>query len=223
MQASRTIFRLLGLLIPIRRKFDLSANVRPVRLMPGVKRPLADSQPSDIDMLIVRENTEGEYSSTGGVLDEGTDNERAVQESVFTRKGADRILRYAFEAALKRRGSVTSATKSNGIAVTMPYWDGRFAAIGSEYQDIAVSHRHPDGTVCPRSATVRRGWRLQSFRRHPFGPGSGVCRDYRDRAFGGTSIRSECFLRYSNRCMARRRISSAARLRTRLARYRQVQ
>ena len=132
------------LLIPIRRKFDLYANVRPVRLMPGVKSPLADRQPSDIDMLIVRENTEGEYSSTGGVLDEGTDSERAVQESVFTRKGVDRILRYAFEAALKRRGSVTSATKSNGIAVTMPYWDSRFAAIGSEYPGVRTSQYHID-------------------------------------------------------------------------------
>src|SRR6188472_1927320 len=114
---------LWGLLIPIRREFDQYANVRPVRLMPGVKSPLAGRGPSDIDMLIVRENTEGEYSTVGGLLDEGTENESAVQSSIFTRKGVDRILRYAFEAASRRRGLVTSATKSNGIAITMPYWD----------------------------------------------------------------------------------------------------
>lgn len=135
---------LWGLLIPIRRQFDQYANVRPVRLMPGVKSPLADRNPSDIDMLIVRENTEGEYSSTGGVLDERKDTERAVQESVFTRKGTDRILRYAFEAAAKRRGSVTSATKSNGIAVTMPYWDRRFAAIAQEFPNIKTAQYHID-------------------------------------------------------------------------------
>ncbi len=135
---------LWGLLIPIRREFDLYANVRPVRLMPGVKSPLADRKPADIDMLIVRENTEGEYSSTGGVLDEGTSRERAVQESVFTRKGVDRILRYAFEAAKKRRGSVTSATKSNGIAITMPYWDSRFAAMAGEYPDVKTAQYHID-------------------------------------------------------------------------------
>jgi tartrate dehydrogenase/decarboxylase/D-malate dehydrogenase len=135
---------LWGLLIPIRREFDQYANVRPVRLMPGVKSPLANRTPSDIDMLIVRENTEGEYSSTGGVLDEGTDNERAVQESVFTRKGVDRILRYAFEAAEKRRSSVTSATKSNGIAVTMPYWDKRFAAMAKNFPTVRTAQYHID-------------------------------------------------------------------------------
>ena len=135
---------LWGLLIPIRRDFDQYANVRPVRLMPGVKSPLAGRKPSEIDMLIVRENTEGEYSSTGGMLDEGTDDERAVQESVFTRKGVDRILRYAFEAAEKRRGSVTSATKSNGIAVTMPYWDRRFAAMAKKFPKIKTAQYHID-------------------------------------------------------------------------------
>src|SRR6185437_3435574 len=126
---------LWGLLIPIRREFDQYANIRPVRLMPGVRSPLADRSPSDIDMLIVRENTEGEYSAIGGIKDEGEDNERAVQESVFTRKGVDRILRYAFEAAKLRRKHVTSATKSNGIAITMPYWDKRFAALAENYPD----------------------------------------------------------------------------------------
>jgi tartrate dehydrogenase/decarboxylase/D-malate dehydrogenase len=135
---------LWGLLIPIRREFDQYANVRPVKLMPGVRSPLADRTASDIDMLIVRENTEGEYSSAGGVYDEGQEGERAVQESVFTRKGVDRILRYAFEAAKQRRGHVSSATKSNGIAVTMPYWDKRFAAIGAEHPDIKTAQYHID-------------------------------------------------------------------------------
>lgn len=135
---------LWGLLIPIRRGFDQYANVRPVRLMPGVVSPLANRKPSDIDMLIVRENTEGEYSSVGGMRDEGTENERAVQESVFTRKGVDRILRYAFEAATRRRGHVTSATKSNGIAITMPYWDSRFAAMSREFSEVKTAQYHID-------------------------------------------------------------------------------
>ncbi|HEY6023388.1 MAG TPA: tartrate dehydrogenase [Pseudolabrys sp.] len=135
---------LWGLLIPIRRGFDQYANVRPVRLMPGVMSPLANRKPSDIDMLIVRENTEGEYSSIGEVKDRGTENERAVQESVFTRKGVDRILRYAFEAAARRRGHVTSATKSNGIAITMPYWDERFTAMSKEFPGVKTAQYHID-------------------------------------------------------------------------------
>lgn len=135
---------LWGLLIPIRREFNQYANVRPVKLMPGVKSPLAGRTSKDIDMLIVRENTEGEYSTVGGVYDEGKESERAVQESVFTRKGVDRILRYAFEAAKHRRGHVTSATKSNGIAITMPYWDSRFAAFTEEYPDIKTAQYHID-------------------------------------------------------------------------------
>jgi tartrate dehydrogenase/decarboxylase / D-malate dehydrogenase len=135
---------LWGLLIPIRREFNQYANVRPVKLMPGVRSPLAGRSSDDIDMLIVRENTEGEYSTVGGIRDEGTDDERAVQESVFSRKGVDRILRYAFEAAKRRRGHVSSATKSNGIAITMPYWDKRFAAIAGEYRDIKTAQYHID-------------------------------------------------------------------------------
>jgi tartrate dehydrogenase/decarboxylase/D-malate dehydrogenase len=135
---------LWGLLIPIRRGFDQYANVRPVRLMPGVASPLANRKPSDIDMLIVRENTEGEYSDIGGIKDEDTAQERAVQESVFTRKGVDRILRYAFQAAEHRRRHVTSATKSNGIAITMPYWDTRFAAVAAEHPTIITAQYHID-------------------------------------------------------------------------------
>jgi tartrate dehydrogenase/decarboxylase / D-malate dehydrogenase len=135
---------LWGLLIPIRRTFEQYANVRPVRLMPGVRSPLAGRGPKDIDFLIVRENTEGEYSSIGGRINEGGPDEYAYQESRFTRKGVDRILRYAFEAAGKRRKHLTSATKSNGIAVTMPYWDERFAAMSRNYPDIATAQYHID-------------------------------------------------------------------------------
>jgi len=135
---------LWGLLIPIRREFDQYANVRPVRLMPGVRSPLADREPADIDMLIIRENTEGEYSSVGGREHVGTPQERVVQHSIFTRKGVDRIQRYAFEAAHKRRKSVTSATKSNGIAITMPYWDERFAEMAKDYPDVTTAQFHID-------------------------------------------------------------------------------
>jgi tartrate dehydrogenase/decarboxylase / D-malate dehydrogenase len=135
---------LWGLLIPIRRTFEQYANVRPVRLMPGVRSPLSNRGPEDIDFLIVRENTEGEYSSVGGRMNEGTPDECAYQESRFTRKGVDRILRYAFEAAGKRRKHLTSATKSNGVAVTMPYWDERFASMSRNYPDIATSQYHID-------------------------------------------------------------------------------
>lgn len=135
---------LWGLLIPIRRQFDLYANIRPVRLMPGVSSPLAGRRPEDIDMLIVRENTEGEYSDVGRRESEGSDEERVIQESIFTRKGVDRILRYAFEAAKSRKGHVTSATKSNGIAITMPYWDERFALMGAAYPEVRADQYHID-------------------------------------------------------------------------------
>ncbi|MFT0859402.1 tartrate dehydrogenase [Ancylobacter sp. G4_0304] len=135
---------LWGLLIPIRREFDQYANVRPVRLMPGVRSPLADRGPADIDMLIIRENTEGEYSSVGGRENVGTPEERVVQHSIFTRKGVDRIQRYAFEAAIKRRKSLTSATKSNGIAITMPYWDECFAQMATNYPAVTTAQFHID-------------------------------------------------------------------------------
>src|SRR5271155_2906305 len=113
---------LWGLLIPIRRQFRQYVNLRPVRLMPGIRSPLADRKPGDIDFWIVRENNEGEYSSVGGRMFEGTDDEIVVQETIFTRRGVDRILRYAFELARTRpKKHVTSATKSNGIAITMPF------------------------------------------------------------------------------------------------------
>jgi tartrate dehydrogenase/decarboxylase / D-malate dehydrogenase len=136
---------LWGLLIPIRRVFQQYANVRPVRLMPGIPCPLAGRKPGEIDMIVVRENNEGEYSSIGGRLHEGTEYEMAMQESVFTRRGVDRILKYAFEMAKGRpRKHVTSATKSNGIAITMPFWDERFRAMAANYPDVKTDQYHID-------------------------------------------------------------------------------
>ncbi len=136
---------LWGLLIPIRREFQLYVNLRPVRLMPGVPSPLANRNPGDIDFWVVRENNEGEYSSLGGVMYGGTEREFATQLSVFSRKGCDRIMRFAFELASKRaKKHVTSATKSNGISITMPYWDERFKAISAEYPGVKTSQYHID-------------------------------------------------------------------------------
>jgi tartrate dehydrogenase/decarboxylase/D-malate dehydrogenase len=136
---------LWGLLIPIRRSFRQYANLRPVRLMPGVACPLRDRKPSDIDFWIVRENNEGEYSSVGGRIYEGTEDEIAVQQSIFTRRGVDRILKYAFELARSRpKKHLTSATKSNGITVTMPFWDERFKLMAAAYPDVRVDQYHID-------------------------------------------------------------------------------
>ncbi|TFF27242.1 tartrate dehydrogenase [Jiella endophytica] len=136
---------LWGSLIQFRREFDQYVNLRPARLMPGVKSPLAGRQPGDIDFYVVRENTEGEYSSIGGTMFPGTEREFVVQETVMTRTGVDRILRYAFELAMKRpRRRLTSATKSNGISITMPYWDSRFAEMTKAYPQIATDKYHID-------------------------------------------------------------------------------
>jgi tartrate dehydrogenase/decarboxylase/D-malate dehydrogenase len=136
---------LWGLLIPIRRAFDQYANVRPLKLFEGVTSPLANRGPGDIDMVIVRENSEGEYSEMGGRMYVGTEREMAVQESVFSKHGVDRIVRYAFELAMKReRKQVTSATKSNGIIHTMPFWDERFEAIEAEYPEVTTDKFHID-------------------------------------------------------------------------------
>ena len=136
---------LWGLLIPIRRGFDQYVNLRPCRLMPGVRTPLANRTEADIDFYVVRENTEGEYSSVGGRMFEGTEREFATQQSVFTRAGTDRVLRYAFELARARpKKHLTSATKSNGITVTMPYWDERFAAMGRQFPDVRTDQFHID-------------------------------------------------------------------------------
>lgn len=136
---------LWGSLLKFRRDFDQYVNLRPCRLMPGVKAPLANRQPGDIDFYVVRENTEGEYSSIGGTMFEGTDREIVVQETVMTRVGVDRILKFAYELAQKRpRKHLTSATKSNGIAITMPYWDSRVEAMSKHYPDIKVDKFHID-------------------------------------------------------------------------------
>ena len=136
---------LWNLLIPIRRQFQQYVNLRPVRLFEGVPCPLAGKKPGSIDFMIVRENNEGEYSEIGGRLYAGTDDEMAVQENLFTRRGVDRILRYAFELAKSRpRRRLTSATKSNGIIHTMPFWDERFRAMAKSYPDVATEQYHID-------------------------------------------------------------------------------
>jgi tartrate dehydrogenase/decarboxylase/D-malate dehydrogenase len=136
---------LWGLLIPIRREFQLYVNLRPVRLMPGIASPLANRKPGDIDFWVVRENNEGEYSSIGGRMYGGTEQEFVTQLTVFSRRGTDRIMRFAFELAKKRpRKHVTSATKSNGIAITMPYWDERFKLMAANYPEVKTSQYHID-------------------------------------------------------------------------------
>ncbi len=136
---------LWGLLIPIRREFQQYINLRPVRLFEGMQCPLAGKKPGDIDFYVVRENCEGEYSNIGGRLYEGTDQEVAMQQSIFTRKGVDRVLKYAFDLAKERdRKKLTSATKSNGIIHTMPYWDERVEAMAMNYPDIEVDKYHID-------------------------------------------------------------------------------
>ncbi|HEY3099333.1 MAG TPA: tartrate dehydrogenase [Methylomirabilota bacterium] len=136
---------LWGSLIKFRRDFDQYVNLRPCRLMPGMRTPLADRKPGDIDFFVVRENTEGEYSSVGGRMYEGTDREVVFQQSVFSRKGVDRILKFAFELAKKRpKKHLTSATKSNGISITMPYWDERVEAMAKAYPDVRWDKFHID-------------------------------------------------------------------------------
>src|SRR6516165_293516 len=136
---------LWGLLIPIRRGFDQYVNLRPCKLMPGVRTPLAGRSEADIDFFVVRENTEGEYSSVGGRMFEGTDREFVSQQSVFSRHGVDRILQFAFDLARTRpKKHLTSATKSNGITITMPYWDERVAAMAERYPDVKVDKFHID-------------------------------------------------------------------------------
>jgi tartrate dehydrogenase/decarboxylase/D-malate dehydrogenase len=136
---------LWGLLIPIRRTFRQYVNLRPVRLLPGVRSPLADRTPADIDFVVVRENNEGEYSQVGGRLYDTTDDEMAIQTAVFTRRGVDRVLRFAFDLASRRSARhLTSATKSNGIVHTLPFWDERVSAMAAEYPGIRVDQYHID-------------------------------------------------------------------------------
>ena len=136
---------LWGLLIPIRREFDQYVNLRPVRLFEGIPCPLAGKKPGDIEMLVVRENVEGEYSSIGGIQYAGTEFEIVTQQSIFSRRGTDRILRYAFELATNRDARhLSSATKSNGIMHSMPYWDSRVAEMAKQFPDVTVDQYHID-------------------------------------------------------------------------------
>ena len=133
---------LWGLLLPIRRRFDQYVNLRPARLLRGVESPL--SNPNDLDVTVVRENTEGEYSDSGGRIYKQTPHEIAVQESIFTRRGVERIVRYGFEEAKGRRGLLVGATKSNGISITMPFFDEIFNEVAQEYPDVEASLMHAD-------------------------------------------------------------------------------
>ena len=173
----------------------------------GRSRRCATARPGDIDFYVVRENNEGEYSAIGGRLYDGTEHEMAMQQSVFTRRGCDRIMRYAFELARTRKKHVTSATKSNGIIHTMPYWDERFAAIAKRLprrQDRPVPHRHPDRAFRAPSGLVRRRRRLESVRRHPV---RSRARPWSARSASrprATSTPSANIPRCSSRCTARR-------------------
>ena len=136
---------LWGLLIPIRREFDQYVNLRPVRLFEGVPCPLANKKPGDIDFYVVRENVEGEYSAIGGIQYEGTEHEIVTQQSIFTRRGTDRILKYAFDLAQSRAARhLSSATKSNGIIHSMPFWDKRVKEMAKSYPDVTVDQYHID-------------------------------------------------------------------------------
>ncbi|MCU0949905.1 MAG: tartrate dehydrogenase [Burkholderiaceae bacterium] len=140
---------LWGSLLKFRREFDQYVNLRPCKLMPGIRSPLVNRQgqprkPGEIDFYVVRENTEGEYSSVGGRMFEGTEREVVIQETVMTRVGVDRVLKFAFDLAMQRGRHLTSATKSNGIAITMPYWDERVEAMARRYPAVRVDKFHID-------------------------------------------------------------------------------
>jgi tartrate dehydrogenase/decarboxylase/D-malate dehydrogenase len=141
---------LWGSLLKFRREFDQYVNLRPVRLFEGVPCPLAGRKPGDIDFLVVRENTEGEYTRLGGIMYEGTEREIVIQENVFSRHGTDRVLKFAFELAQSRaRKHLTVATKSNGIAISMPWWDGRADQMAQAYPQVTVDKQHID-ILCAR-------------------------------------------------------------------------
>jgi tartrate dehydrogenase/decarboxylase / D-malate dehydrogenase len=196
---------LWGSLIKFRREFDQYINLRPARLMPGVKCPLAHMKPGDIDMMIVRENTEGEYSAIGGVAFPGTEREFVVQETVLTRYGSERLLNFAFELARQReRKHVTVATKSNGIAITMPWWDERAAEAAARYPDIQWDKQHIDILAArfvlqPQRFDVVAATNL-------FGD---ILSDLGPACTGTIGIAPSASL---NRCMAQRRTSQGATL-----------
>ena len=136
---------LWGSLLQFRREFDQYINLRPVKLFPGINPPLANKKPGDIDMIIVRENTEGEYSTVGGRMYKGTDREIVIQETIMSKHGIDRVQKFAFELAKSRkRKKLTNATKSNGISITMPYWDERFYENKKNYSGVETDQFHID-------------------------------------------------------------------------------
>ena len=202
---------LWGSLILFRREFDQYVNLRPVRLMPGVPSPLANRKPGDIDFWVVRENTEGEYSAIGGRMFGGTEREVVVQETVMSRIGVDRVLKFAFELARKTpKKHLTSATKSNGIAITMPYWDERVEEMAKNFprrQMGQISHRYSLGAVRAQARTSSTSsWRRTcsaTFSPISVRPAPAPSASRRP----AISIRSANFLRCSSRCTARRRIS----------------
>ena len=176
---------LWGLLIPIRRTFDQYVNLRPVRVFPGVRSPLAD--PGDFDVVIVRENVEGEYSEAGGRVYRGHAEELAIQESVFTRRGITRIAEYAFALAERRGGGLTSATKSNGIVHTLPFWDEVVREVAAAHPDVRGrrgAHRRALREGRHAARPLRRHRRVEPLRRHPLRPHRGRRGLDRDRAVG---------------------------------------
>src|SRR6267378_2569521 len=177
---------LWGLLIPIRRSFRQYVNLRPVRLFEGIETSLKNWKPGQIDFCIVRENNEGEYSNIGGRLYEGTEEEMAVQQTVFTRRGVDRVMKFAFELARKRNKHLTSATKSNGIIHTMPFWDERFHEMAAEFPDIRTDQYHIDILT----AHFVRGDDVKASGRF----GSGRCR--RERHYAGSGSGESPYSRY---------------------------
>lgn len=201
---------LWGSLLQFRREFDQYVNLRPVRLMPGVPSPLANRKPGDIDFYVVRENTEGEYSSIGGRMYPGTEREIVIQETVMSRVGVDRILRYAFDLAQKRpRKHLTSATKSNGISITMPYWDERVEAMAAQYPDVSWDKYHIDILAAhfvlnPNRFDVVVASNLFGDILSDLGP---ACTARSASPRRPTSTRKAAFRRYSSRHTARLRTS----------------
>ena len=208
---------LWGLLIPIRRAFRQFANVRPARAFAGVDSPVRGGD--RLDLVVVRENVEGEYSEIGGRLNRGFPDEMAVQESVFTRVGVTRIVRHAFELAQQRRGRLTSATKSNGIVHTMPFWDEVVREVAEEYPGVEWDQLHIDAlaaAVVLDPAPLRRHRGQQSVRRHPLGPDRRRGRLARPRAVRQPRPDAESSRRCSSRCTARRPTSPGRESPTRL-------
>ena len=178
---------LWGLLLPIRKRFEQYVNLRPVRLLPGSTSPLLGRGPADIDMLFVRENTEGEYSGAGGRVHIGTPNEVAVEVPVFSRVAIERVIRYAFERARERRHHLVSVTKSNASRFAYVLWDEVAAELSTEYSDVRMergARRRHGGPHGPPSAKHRRGRGLKSLCRHPHRP--------RSSAAGGSGPGGEC-------------------------------